>query len=685
MLGARWRWDDDSLKNPDLRRFLETSTRGNLVVKTSENTTNPRSGFRALATGSRDGKIVSGWTLGQALLSSGMKLQLFGEGAVEAMGVQSRTANATVVLSDSYRGASSQVLGDLLAEVMQPGSVVVVDTTVLSNRAQQALLTEVFRRGETANWNVMALSLADVLSYKNQQPMVDVVDENLTAALADFLPRGEPRLQVFAARGPHFASGAAKSGSIRRDGLVQITDVTATVLDYAGITVPAQVRGTPIETSRYIDLSALASMARRAAIIRPIQYWFITLLTLNLIVVLIAGVWSLNRRTHRLGEAWEKPRRLLGFWRAVGTYAALVPAFSFLMNLVPWWNLGSAQTDVAAHTFTWFGAILPFVLAAVVALIWSAIGLNSLLGPLFVISILSLVIGLLDPLIGSPMVLDTIMGTQSTIGGRFYGIDNMMFAVMSSGALMFIAVVYNLAGERNRNRIGAKYLFAVLIVFAVAVVLMDSLPGLGADFGGTMALIPGFAVLFIRLVPRPIKPLSTAVIALFTVAAATLFAYIDWLRPVGERTHLGNFIDSILAGQFGTVLTQKASMVWSAGWPLWLIVVLALAVFCIGTLIFWPVLSNLRNPYRRDYAWLLGSAESLENPDGIAFTVPERAFIAGWLTTMVIGMLLNDSSVIIGLVGLTVVGPALLAHGAHRYLTAAPTEKIPAPVTLSAP
>ena len=86
LLGIQWRWDDDSLADPDLRQLLESSTRANSVVRTKANTTLPAAGFRALATGNRTGSSENGWILGQAVLDSGVNLRLFGDGAAAGMG-----------------------------------------------------------------------------------------------------------------------------------------------------------------------------------------------------------------------------------------------------------------------------------------------------------------------------------------------------------------------------------------------------------------------------------------------------------------------------------------------------------------------------------------------------------------------------------------------------------------------
>ena len=678
LLGAQWRWDDDSLADPDLRGLLESSTRANSVVRTKANTTVPAAGFRTLATGNRMGSSEKGWSLGRAVLDSGTNLRLFGDGAAAGLGFVHPDAPGTKLPdslsfspASSYRGASPEVFADLLSQVMTPGAVVVVDMRVFPRRLQPQIIRAAWQRGDDSGWNTIVASIADDKPATNQESDVYLIDKSVPQKA--IVPPGNPRLQVFAARGPQFGNGGATSASTHRPGWVQTADLTATILDYVGAQKPAWVQGSTITTGNVVTVESLASAARRAAMIRNVQVWFLPGLGVGLALLLIVAVWTLNRRTHpRLGEEWAQPRALLGFWRMVATFAALIPAMAYFMNLAPWWELGPADTDVAAASYLWLGCLLPVILSALAAIVWSALGLNSLLGPLFIISISSLIVGVLDPLIGSPMVLDSIMGLQSTVGGRFFGIDNVMFAVLATGALTLATVAYGLVEERKQPNVSEKSLMVVLIVLAGAVIILDSAPSLGADFGGTMALVPGFAILFLKFNRKPLTILSSAMIALLTVVVAAIFAYLDWLRPAEERTHLGNFMDTLAQGRVLPVLINKSTMVWNAGWPAWLIISVILAILLALAIILAPLFANMRNPYRRDYGWLWGSIGAKLKPEGITWNHAERALFTAWCTTMVVGMLLNDSGILLGMAGAAVMFPAILAQGCHKFLTDQP-------------
>lgn len=135
---------------------------------------------------------------------------------------------------------------------------------------------------------------------------------------------------------------------------------------------------------------------------------------------------------------------------------------------------------------------------------------------------------------------------------------------------------------------------------------------------------------------------------------------------------MGNFIDTLTQGRVLPVLINKSTMVWNAGWPAWLIISVILAILLAMVIILAPLFANMRNPYRRDYGWLWGSVGAKLRPEGIAWNHAERALFSAWITTMVVGMLLNDSGILLGLAGAAVMFPAILAQGCHKFLIDSP-------------
>jgi len=65
------------------------------------------------------------------------------------------------------------------------------------------------------------------------------------ASLAD--AGATERLRMIAITGPHFGGGTLESSSTRQPGLVQLTDLTPTILQHLGIPQPSNLGGTPLQ------------------------------------------------------------------------------------------------------------------------------------------------------------------------------------------------------------------------------------------------------------------------------------------------------------------------------------------------------------------------------------------------------------------------------------------------------
>ena len=146
-----------------------------------------------------------------------------------------------------------------------------------------------------------------------------------------------------------------------------------------------------------------------------------------------------------------------------------------------------------------------------------------------------------DVLLGSGLQLASVFGQNPVVGGRFYGLGNTSFALY--GLAVLVVVGWVAASGRSR-RASAGLALAVLVV-ALAV---EALPASGADFGGPPGLLLGGLVVIATAAG---VRLTWARVLLAVVGAgllAALVAVLDWLRPAGSRTHLGEFVESVVVG-----------------------------------------------------------------------------------------------------------------------------------------
>lgn len=606
----------------------------------------------------RDGYGVRPGTLGQYLSRAGVQATAVGEGAGVALANRQGQVAAQFLPSALYQGATVDLVVPTLAQSAGESQLTVIDLVGLAGK-----LNWEGSGYDSLSARQVALATALVGQIRQAYPQASLILASLWEG------ENAPRLHAYAAWGPRFSAGLARSTSVRRPGLVQLPDISATILHAFAAGAPTDLAGTPVTTALpSADATALlprlVSQARRAAVVRISHPVFLGIFAPVVALTILGGVWALNRRTRRhLPAHWPQPRALLRGWRFVGLWIGLVPACSFLGNLLPWWLLGPASTEQALWPTGLLGAILPFVLALAVALIMAVALLRSL-SPLPLIAWFTLLITLFDPLAGSPMMIDSVMGDQTTVAGRFYGVDNMVFALLATSGMVVSWAAARPLLARGQGR--AAGLFTLFI--GTVIVLVDGLPAIGADFGGPIAAIPGFLILALLLSRRGLTWWGIAAVPVLTLLVVGGSAYWDWLRPPTQRTHLGNFVQTLLDGGAGRVAWNKATQIFYGTWSFTQIGVAAVACLILLVFIFAPLWRDYRYPGLLDYGWLRGNEPDFPRPAPLRWDQPARALALSWTLMIFLAVAVNDSSVLILLTAFSMLGPALLAQATHHFL-----------------
>jgi hypothetical protein len=139
--------------------------------------------------------------------------------------------------------------------------------------------------------------------------------------------------------------------------------------------------------------------------------------------------------------------------------------------------------------------------------------------------------------------------------GRFYGIGNEALGIYGLTALLAAAWLGLLALRRYpSSRRPAAGVVAVVALFAV---FASGWPGFGGKVGGTIAMVPCFALLAmvvagIRLNWRRVLLVAVSGLALFAV-----FALISYFAPVTGKSDIGSFAGSSLHGHSSGLLLRK--------------------------------------------------------------------------------------------------------------------------------
>ena len=415
---------------------------------------------------------------------------------------------------------------------------------------------------------------------------------------------GGNSLTVLGVHAPGIRPGLLSSGTTRRAGFVQTTDLAPTILSFFGIAPTASMEGTPVERSATGgsagDRRAFLADANDAAIFRDAIVTPVSVLFVIAQLVLIAGaILVLSRRARR---RW---------WLLLET-ASLAVLLSlpttFLAGLFPFFRWGTAA-------YWAFLVVVSGASAVVVRLVARARFVDALIVSLGAILLLLSV----DVLVGAPLQFNTAFGYSPTVAGRFAGLGNPAFSILAASVIILAALVAHRIGGATGNWVAIG-----LMVWAT---LLDGLPFLGSDVGGALTLVPTTVVMGWMLFGRRFR-IRTLALAIGGAITITLgFGLLDLARPPEQRTHLGRLLAKIGdqgGGALRTVVLRKLdenlAVLTSSIWTL----MVPLAFISVGY-VLWRAPGRLRS---------------------IGEVVPqERAAVAGLLVAMVLGFALNDSGI----------------------------------------
>ena len=472
-----------------------------------------------------------------------------------------------------------------------------------------------------------------------------------------------PHLHVAMASGPGIPPGLLSSASTGREPYVQLIDLAPTALSALGRAQPASMNGQPMTVSADRPALARAVQALRwddtAARVhyRSTVIFFYVLVALSLAIVAL-GLLVLGWTGRPTPAPGRRPLRVLTI------AAAGLPVATYLAGLVPWERTGEP---------------VPILVASVLAadLVVTAVALlgpwrRHRLGP--ALAVLAVTVGTLlaDVFTGSTLELNGLLGYDAIVAGRFTGYGNLTFGLMSVSALSVAAALATLAGRRVRPGRARLATGGTVLVLGFLIVGVIGAPGLGRDFGGVLAALPGFLVLAMLLarvrvtVVRLLAVLAVAVVAVGTVAV------LDWLRPPADRSHLGRFVEQILTGEAWTVVSRKgqANLDILLGSPLaWMLpVALVAAVWLVR-----PRGGLLRS----------GPGDAVGGPAGLSaeqvFVV--RSVLLSAALSLFLGAAVNDSGVALPATAAALLVPLMiwLAAGAGREGTPSGEESGGAP------
>ncbi|GLW64628.1 hypothetical protein Arub01_28720 [Actinomadura rubrobrunea] len=165
----------------------------------------------------------------------------------------------------------------------------------------------------------------------------------------------------------------------------------------------------------------------------------------------------------------------------------------------------------------------------------------------------------LDVMTGSRLQLNTLMGYNAIIAGRFYGFGNQAFSLFAVAAILSAAWLAERPVRAGRRAAAAAIIAAVgaaaVAVDGAAAVAVDGLPFWGSDFGGVIAMVPAFAVLGMMAVGQRVSPVRLGLACLVGAALVLLISYLN--SRSANPTHLGRFWQDLVSGDAWDVVVRK--------------------------------------------------------------------------------------------------------------------------------
>ncbi|GGS79425.1 hypothetical protein ACFFV7_12590 [Nonomuraea spiralis] len=529
----------------------------------------------------------------------------------------------------------------------------------------------------------------------------------LLAGISDISPNAHLHAAIATGPSPNgqpYPHGYLTASSTRQDGLVTITDLTATAIQLLGLTAPQGVVGRPWQPDGNAPASAAGTVTRLAdgdlasQVLKDVRGPFFTVLVSVQLLFYAFAALALRRRSARVPETpstgddtpstpsseddhpgtpattsptGETPpderaptpppappstpppsgapadaSRLLVAVQVVATVSGAIAVSTFLAQLVPWWSLPMPMVSVIVTILA--------IAALITALAFAGPWRSHVLGPLTVVASITSLALLIDVMTGSALQVNAVTGYEPVTGGRFYGFSNIAFAVYATGTILGLAGVAQWLLGRGVSRTVVVTLCALYAAFAV---FADGSPSWGADFGGVPAFVIGAAVFLILLSGKRVSVLKLLLVGVVAVVLIAGISVFDWMRPADRRTHLGTFVQQVIDGQAWTVVGRKLTAmigVTVGNWSLTLLSLVALAFLFLV----------LARPSRWG-ASALGQAYAL--------APPLRAGLFGTLTCAFIGFLMNDSGIAIPAMALTVAVPLTLAACVRALQLATPT------------
>lgn len=520
--GLLW---DDVADMPRLQEFISGAAIGNLSVKSLTSVTRCGDGLLTLSAGARAGHATAPCDVD--ILTEEKARELNADGPFEArLGAFGQALQDAGLRTAAVGGPAQLLLGNAVGgvDLRTPDEA----TALSSGDAVAVVLPELYDAVDDARRTAAAAVDAHL------GRLVDTVAPDTVIAVVGVsdLELGRTHLHAFAMRAPGRTSGSLTT--VQRPPFLELVDVAPTLLDAIGVPVPAVMDGTVADTStKRPSFDALADADTHAT--KAARLGGVVRLVLWITCTVLALLWLATTRRPRLRPAV----------RTLAWPMSFAPVLTYVVQVVPWWRAARPVYGVVVGGL----AVLLALVAPRLVGWWRLPGAVVVLPAAFTVLVL-----VVDQLAGAPLQFSAPLGDNPMVAGRFRGMGNTAFALLTTSVVLLVAVIstWLLRQQRRRAAIGFALGLGLLAL------VIDGLPVLGDDFGGMLAFLPVAAGLVVVVAGTRLTRLRVVIVVLALVAVVVLVAVGDYLRPVDTRTHIGRFVADVIDGDAGHVIARKA-------------------------------------------------------------------------------------------------------------------------------
>lgn len=427
-----------------------------------------------------------------------------------------------------------------------------------ANRA--GIVNDYKNNPEAIDFTTCPVSLVDLGTPDEQtfERLVRRVPANATVVVTGMAADGaSPSLRPVIISGPGVPHGLLTSLSTRQPGVLQTADLGALVVQRLGDRAPILGDGRPpvVRPSTSVDgpVNRVIGLTRALdAEYSFVPMFFILFLGGSAIAGAVGLAWWFLVRHRRRAE--DRPVRMTpkmrAWWTAVAAMCAATPAATLLAGIVPWWN---AWHPEVALCLTVLGIAAAMTVGAVLGP-WR----HRPAGPVGFMVVVTFFVVAQDVVHGSRLQFISLIGLQPVYGGRYYGQGNVAYAVFATSAIMIAVIFAGRLIELGQRRAAVT----VVVFIGLAAVVIDGSPAWGADGGGPLAMVPAFGYLALKAGGEKVTWRRFASLFAATIGLVGAFALVDYLGPEQYRTHLGDFVASVVSHSRWSGLAS----IWTQNW-----------------------------------------------------------------------------------------------------------------------